>query len=266
VPLSLHLLSVLTGYLRAWSLVLAAVCFGRRDTLWGWLLLGAFLASWTWRAVSGRKARERRLFGAATGLFCAPELLPLDVAAEMLARLMPGWRQRHGGGAPETLEGRVERAHLPLHYAVLRLTARVHDSERARQQAEALFQQATAAPDRAPVQAPSEAPGVAVLEGSLAGFSPEHVPASGEVVLAWYQQSQWERLRDVSADAGDLPATYDAWRVEADRLAGQPGLAVHRVDVDIEELVYAANQAQGPVDRRFRAGFVRQKAGLRRAA
>jgi hypothetical protein len=266
VPLSLHLLSVLTGYVRAWSLVLAAVCFGREDTPWGWLLLSAFLASWTWRAVGGQKARRRRLFGAATGLFCAPELLPPEQASGLLGRLMTEWRKRYGSGAPEALEGPVELATLPLHYAVLRLTARVHGSERASQQAEALFQQVTASPDRAPVQALQETPLVPVLEGTLEGFSRENVPSSGEVVLAWYQQSQWERLRDVSADAGDLPVTYAAWRLEADRLIGQPGLSVHRMDVDVEELICAANLAQGPVDRRFRTGFVRQKAGLRRAA
>ncbi len=61
-------------------------------------------------------------------------------------------------------------------------------------------------------------------------------------------------------------ATYAAWLQEADRLIGQPGLSVHTVDMDVEELICAANLAQGPVDRRFRTGFVRQKAGLQRAA
>jgi hypothetical protein len=171
VPLSFHLLSVLTGYLRAWSLVLSVVCFVREDNLWGILLLGAFLASWAWRAVGGRRAREQQFVGAATGLFRAPELLPPDQASGLLGRLMTKWRKRYGSGAPEAFEGPVELANLPLHYAVLRLTARVHNSERARQQAEALFQQVTASPDRAPVQEPQEAPTVPVLEGTLEGFS-----------------------------------------------------------------------------------------------
>lgn len=150
------------------------------------------------------------------------------------------------------------------------LSAGASKSERERQRVEALFRklrpqlQEPWAEEPAPAREPS-APApqpkqtLPVLEGTLGSFSEANVLAKGPVVLAWYSRDQWERLRSVSTDAEDLPPTYGDWLKAASQIVMERQNQVRTVDVDVEDLVVAANQVQGKVDRTLRAGFVLQK-------
>ena len=66
------------------------------------------------------------------------------------------------------------------------------------------------------------------------------LPERGEERVAWYRREQWDQLRQASVDSDKLEETYDEWVEGAERrirhLATQ-GVAVQRIEVDIEELV-----------------------------
>ncbi|NMO14058.1 hypothetical protein HPC49_50105 [Pyxidicoccus fallax] len=282
VEIPFHFLSAFMGYLRTWMLLFSVISFFQGRYLLGVSLIVASVISILVTGVYGAKANRQKLFGAQTGLYCDPDILPRDTAARMLEQLLPEWRARHGNMPPESFTGEVEKRCTALHYAVLRLTARTTQSARARELAEALFQKVVWTlmkqrhPDAPAVQRLAQRQSeqeaqlrqepAHVLEGTLGAFSEAHTGTSAPLVLAWYQQSQWERLREASADAGDLPSTYAAWLQEASQLIAQPHLRVRTVDMDVDELLRAASEAHVPVDRRFRTDFIHQKARTRAAA
>jgi hypothetical protein len=58
-------------------------------------------------------------------------------------------------------------------------------------------------------------------------------------VLAWYDRNQWERLKQVAADADQLDDTYEEWLANAKRFRGDlvlRGLQVVKIDIDVDEL------------------------------
>lgn len=80
--------------------------------------------------------------------------------------------------------------------------------------------------------------------------------------VAWYRRDQWSRLLEVSRDRHDLEDTYDEWVAVAqkrfDDLA-RAGIRVHRVEIDIEELVEWCRETNRPVDGSARAIFTANK-------
>jgi hypothetical protein len=80
--------------------------------------------------------------------------------------------------------------------------------------------------------------------------------------LAWYRPEQWARLIEVSADAGNLESTHEKWEVIAEKAVAdfaQEGVAVQRVDVDVEELVEWCLARQCPVNAQARSSFAAHK-------
>jgi hypothetical protein len=71
--------------------------------------------------------------------------------------------------------------------------------------------------------------------------------AQDEMVIAivWYRPEQWERVRDVAADAEELEMSYVEWLQAAEEKFKElqsSGLRVEKVDVDSEKLILWCNE------------------------
>ena len=132
--------SVLAGYLRAWGIAAAAFTVALaglhylaarepRLLLAGVGAAAACLAvallSWRWAHVAPAESCERELFGAVSGTFCNPDLIPPRLTAVLYEQLQAQWELRYpdrtvlavaDGGARDTRQA----AHA---YALLRLAA-----------------------------------------------------------------------------------------------------------------------------------------------
>ena len=79
------------------------------------------------------------------------------------------------------------------------------------------------------------------------------------VGVAWYSPSQWQRLRDVSADPDQLEETHREWVACYERatleLAAQ-GLKVVKVRVDVSELEQWCRDKNLTIDGAARAQYV----------
>ena len=87
----------------------------------------------------------------------------------------------------------------------------------------------------------------------------EHELTTGlKVGVAWYRESQWQRLRQLSADPEMLEETYAEWaKVYEDgiRKLRTSGLVPVRVEIDVEELQAWCTAQKCPLDGSARAGF-----------
>jgi hypothetical protein len=79
------------------------------------------------------------------------------------------------------------------------------------------------------------------------------------VGFAWYQREQWDRLRELAADAHGLEEQYDAWLASAERtlaMVRSQGLKVERVVVDVEEIAAWCARAGRRFDGKARSEYV----------
>ena len=93
-------------------------------------------------------------------------------------------------------------------------------------------------------------------------------PMKTDLGVAWYKPEQWERLREISADANDLEATYDEWlRVAEEGLhhMREVGLRPERIEVDVEALWRWCRAHEYPVDAEARARYVAEQLRQRHA-
>jgi hypothetical protein len=84
--------------------------------------------------------------------------------------------------------------------------------------------------------------------------------------IAWFRPEQWQRLRDVSDDVDQLEATHADWLLQATRMLKKlqrNGIAVRKVDVDVEDLVAWCNAAGRRVDGAARADYTARQLQLR---
>ncbi len=84
------------------------------------------------------------------------------------------------------------------------------------------------------------------------------------MVLAYFTQEEWRKLRRHAADAHNLDDTYEAWRASIDRLATklQAGDSqVVKYYVDVQELIEWCEEQGLPLDTRARSRFVAERAG-----
>jgi hypothetical protein len=97
-------------------------------------------------------------------------------------------------------------------------------------------------------------------------------PSSGmRVGVAWYRDSEWEKLRQLAADPEVLEETYAEWTKvyeDAIRQLRASGLVPERVEIDVEELRAWCTAQKCPLDGTARAAFAteslrrRSKQGL----
>ena len=84
-------------------------------------------------------------------------------------------------------------------------------------------------------------------------------PSSGmRVGVAWYRESEWEKLRQLAADPEMLEETYAEWtRVYEDgiRQLRASGLVPEPVEIDLGELQAWCTAQKCPLDGSARAAF-----------
>ena len=76
--------------------------------------------------------------------------------------------------------------------------------------------------------------------------------------VAWYRREQWDRLLEISSDRDELEDTYDEWQAMAEenlRKLAQHGYVLHKVDIDVEELLRWCNSQNRSVDGGARSEF-----------
>ena len=82
------------------------------------------------------------------------------------------------------------------------------------------------------------------------------------VCVAWFESNQWDELKAVSVDSSKLEATYEEWKSNADNTFEKMqsgGLVIHRIQIDIGELVEWSQKKGVPIDGNARSEFAIQK-------
>lgn len=80
--------------------------------------------------------------------------------------------------------------------------------------------------------------------------------------FAWYKPHQWARLLEVSEDADRLESTYLEWFEFASKRYNEMVRAkarVHKITVDVEELIKWCERRGLPVNGASRALYVRER-------
>ena len=76
--------------------------------------------------------------------------------------------------------------------------------------------------------------------------------------IAWFRANQWQLLRSLATDAGDLEETHEEWMKIAEKtiedLARQ-GVLAQKVDVDVNELQAWCSAQNRPLDSSARAAY-----------
>ena len=82
------------------------------------------------------------------------------------------------------------------------------------------------------------------------------------VGFAWYRPEQWQRVRDISSDAGALADSYEDWLSLAERKLQElssSGLQVEKVDVHSEQLILWCNEGGLEVNAQSRSRYAAEK-------
>jgi hypothetical protein len=82
------------------------------------------------------------------------------------------------------------------------------------------------------------------------------------VGFAWYRPDQWQRVREISADADDLHDSYLGWLQSAEERLKElrsSGLRVEKVDVHSEELILWCNERGLEINAEARSRYVAER-------
>ena len=80
--------------------------------------------------------------------------------------------------------------------------------------------------------------------------------------IAGYSRDQWELLKQVVSDPGNIEDTYEEWLSNAENALRdyiQPGMKTRRVHIDVEALVDWCKSKSLPVDGASRSEFATEK-------
>ena len=80
--------------------------------------------------------------------------------------------------------------------------------------------------------------------------------------FAWYRPEQWQRVRDISSDAGALEDSYEEWLSLAERKLKElssSGLQVEKVEVHSEQLILWCNERGLEVNAEARSRYAAEK-------
>ncbi len=86
-------------------------------------------------------------------------------------------------------------------------------------------------------------------------------PSPTVVGIAWYDPTQWAKLKQVAADAEKMDATQEAWQrgfERTERELAARGLTVRRVPIDVDALVAWCGAQNKPVNGEARAEYTSQ--------
>jgi len=89
--------------------------------------------------------------------------------------------------------------------------------------------------------------------------------ASGaaNVALAWYDQVQWAKLKEVAEDTENLDESYQAWRRGAEKCQRElrrNGVIAYRQLIDIDSLVAWCKASNRPINSESRAQYAAELA------
>src|SRR5262245_40151965 len=82
------------------------------------------------------------------------------------------------------------------------------------------------------------------------------------VAIAWYAPEQWERIKQVVADPQNFEESHAEWEVSFQRgmhYLSDLGYDVHKVPVDVDELLAWCAAEGRPVDGDARSAFAADK-------
>jgi hypothetical protein len=82
------------------------------------------------------------------------------------------------------------------------------------------------------------------------------------VGFAWYRPEQWQRVRDISADADELEDSYEDWLRLAEgelKKLQSSDLRVEKVDIDSEQLILWCNEQGMEVNTQARSRYAAEK-------
>jgi hypothetical protein len=78
------------------------------------------------------------------------------------------------------------------------------------------------------------------------------------VGIAWYDATQWAKLKEVAADPDQLDQTHEAWQRTAERTLQQlsaEGLVIRRIPINVDALVQWCRANQKVIDGKVRAEY-----------
>jgi hypothetical protein len=77
--------------------------------------------------------------------------------------------------------------------------------------------------------------------------------------FAWFDREQWQRLREVADDRNKLDDSFEQWERNASRTFREPqqkGVAIEKVNINVDELVSWCKSRGNPVTSEYRAQYV----------
>jgi len=78
------------------------------------------------------------------------------------------------------------------------------------------------------------------------------------VGIAWYDSTQWTKLKQIAADTEQLDDTHQEWKRNVEQMERQlaaDGIVVRRVSIDVDALVAWCRAQSKPVDGAARAEY-----------
>ena len=96
---------------------------------------------------------------------------------------------------------------------------------------------------------------------------PRGVPA--HVAVAWYDATQWAKLKQVAQDADSLDDSYEDWQRGAERLERdlrRKGIEIQRAYIDVDALVVWCASRQKPINGAARSEYAAQLAANRESS
>jgi hypothetical protein len=85
-----------------------------------------------------------------------------------------------------------------------------------------------------------------------------HHDHSACIAIAWFNETEWEKLRAIAADADQLDASYEKWLAGAKKLERQlhdQGLHAHRILLEVDTLARWCAARKRPLDGEARSAY-----------
>lgn len=85
-----------------------------------------------------------------------------------------------------------------------------------------------------------------------------HHDHSACIALAWFNETEWQKLKAVATDADQLGDSYEKWLVGAKKLERQlhdQGQHAHRILLEVDTLVRWCTARKRPLDSEARSAY-----------
>jgi hypothetical protein len=82
------------------------------------------------------------------------------------------------------------------------------------------------------------------------------------IAVVWYRPEQWERVRDIAADAEAFEESYVEWLEQAEEKFAElqsMGMRIEKVDVDSEKLILWCNEHNREIDGNARTEYAAER-------